>query len=147
MNNYLVERHYVMIGRYYVEASSMTEALVKADRNIYADGLELLEDTAEPIGEDLFRIKPEGQEEWTDAETAAREAGILVESDITAQELANRLADKALDLGAIEGDPRGPLERAAESFIYSPLLNDSIIREAQDIAWDITQAHRVGEGL
>ena len=145
MKNYLVERHYVTTGRYYVKANSMAEALVKADQNIYADGLELLEDTAEPIGEDLFRIKAEGQAEWTDAETAAREAGLFVENDISTEELANRLADKALELGAMEGNPRGPLDRAAESFIYSPSLEESIIREAQDIAWDITQAHRICE--
>ena len=119
VEKYIVERYYVVPGRFYIEAKDLDEAILKANSGEYEQGRQLFMDCVEPDVKDGLRVRHESSEvdDWTVAEERARERGYYVEENTGSDELADKIHGLAAGL---EGNALERIRGAEERLMYSP---------------------------
>jgi len=125
MDTYIVERYYVVPGRFHVEAKDIDEAILKADSGEYEEGRQLFMDCVEPDVEDGLRVRHEHSDadDWTVARERACERGYYVDENIGSCELADKIYGQAAGL---EGNSLERIKGAEERFMYSPGLPNRV---------------------
>ena len=134
MDTYVVERRYVVPGRFYVKAKDLDEAILKADRGEHEEeGIEFFTDCAESDARDDLRVRHElsDVDDWVVAEERARERGYYVDEKTGADELADRIYRVAQTL---EGSVLKRLACAHERLIYAPGLPNRVRWDADERA-------------